>query len=239
MSIRLILRLSLGLVSLYWIGMDLLIYLDGPVSSTISSKFGDDNMGGILFPSILLCHTNAWPNLNLPCGQNASTLTTFLTSCLQQRPDLTFGQLMTDITINYEDMVTKIEAVKGVTTDHVFYPKWGSCLSVTNDPPLVNMSEAKNPYYQMRLRLKNELNTDLFVAFHHNQDVMDLSDGYPMFNIESGNKYVMSLEKRVRKSLATKRNPCSQIPYKTCLMQEVTLDLIENKACRYARIRVM
>ena len=222
---------------MYWGYVAICKYIEQPISTQISYRFGDEDDGLIEFPAVTFCplkHMSLANKLNCPMDSNDYMGTgrygfsDLLFICYMVKKDFHFTDIYQHMNIKREDYV-RLYPMKSFLLDTenlnvslgwktVFSMYFGTCFIF--DPKQVpgyekqNVSHiAGNPKMQFELLNKN---VNYKVILHSGYDFWDGKDLYPTFETSGNESLVGNLKKKIIKRVKSTKHFCQDKAMQTC-----------------------
>ena len=229
-TFRFLLAFSLLILFLYWSHKAIRKYMDEPISTQISYRFGDEDDGLIEFPAVSICplrHKSLAEKFN--CSMiNEDDFSELWFYCFASKNDFQLEDLWNHLdNIKREDYVEMYPMEKfGMNLDvnvtlgwkTVFSLYFGTCFIF--DPKQVpgyeklNISHiGGNPKMQFELLNKNYTYK---VILHSGYDFWDGQDLYPNFNTLANVSLVGNLRKKTIKRVKSTKHFCQDKAMQTC-----------------------
>ena len=250
--VKILVRLPLLLVFIFWGSKAVIRYFDQPLSTDITYNFGDNREGGIQFPLISFCQPDfATQNkIMKDCSSESLDFIGNVIRCMKINKNFKMTSSIEKHQYQPSDIFSMIDIWTGkglISLDFWKNQIWSSVISHYFGPcytfNLSKVEEFKFLQYQGRSRPSVDFTfangtpwNDISVIIHTNCDFPDAIqlNGYThISNLREKRKlHKLDIRKIVSKRVSTQKIPCTQYDHQTCLNIEDSYFVLRNFNCQ-------
>ena len=239
----------LGVVFAYWAIEAFQKYSSEPLSTQVFYQLGDTE-GGMTFPVLTFCNwqpVQSNPILKQCADEQTTDFAQAVFECLKKDSNSTLSSLIDPLHFKRTDYIGDFYLQYGdydklELSDEMWIPsfhrKFGLCYSLdiseVKEFEHVEITESEGlPMLKVYYTKSNDWSYGI-VLVHDKYDLADAFEIHPKIWPEPKKyqTYLISIKKRIKKSISTKSHPCSQFPRRTCQGKVFYEKIIENFQCQ-------
>ena len=239
----------LGVVFAYWAIEAFQKYSSEPLSTQVFYDLGDTE-GGMTFPVLTFCNwqpVQSNPILKQCADEQTTDFAQAVFECLKKDSNSTLSSLIDPLHFKRTDYIGDFYLQYGdydkiELSDEMWVPsfhrKFGLCYSLdiseVKEFQHVEITESEGlPMLKVYYTKSNDWSYGI-VLVHDKYDLADAFEIHPKIWPEPKKyqTYLISIKKRIKKSISTKSHPCSKFPRRTCQGKVFYRKIIENFQCR-------
>ena len=239
----------LGVVFAYWAIEAFQKYSSEPLSTQVFYQLGDTE-GGMTFPVLTFCNwqpVQSNPILKQYADEQTADFAQAVFECLKKDINSTLSSLIDPLHFKRTDYIGDFYLQYGdydklELSDEMWVPsfhrKFGLCFSLdiseVKEFEHVEITESEGlPMLKVYYTKSNDWSYGI-VLVHDKYDLADAFEIHPKIWPEPKKyqTYLISIKKRIKKSISTKSHPCSKFPRRTCQGKVFYRKIIESFQCQ-------